>query len=149
MEATISHQLKSPHSKALEPDCLSPLASDYDTASWGEGSGEGRRKEGSMAETSERSGTRTEEKKEREEERNYAQRASSPLLRVSESRDESRSPERSRERKPEKAPPKETPPEAPKAEAPKQKRPNRKSPRKGQNLQHQKVNAISDFRFQI
>jgi hypothetical protein len=37
IEATISHQLKDPHSKVLEPDCLSPLASNYDTASRGRG----------------------------------------------------------------------------------------------------------------
>jgi hypothetical protein len=36
-EATISYQLKDPHSKALEPDRLSPSASNYDTASNGEG----------------------------------------------------------------------------------------------------------------
>jgi len=36
IEATISHQLKDPHSKALEPDCLSPSASKYGTASHGE-----------------------------------------------------------------------------------------------------------------
>jgi len=30
MQATISHHLKDPHSKALEPDCLSPFACDYD-----------------------------------------------------------------------------------------------------------------------
>jgi hypothetical protein len=35
MQATISHNLKEPHSKALEPDCLSPLACDYDTVSEG------------------------------------------------------------------------------------------------------------------
>ena len=40
MEATISHQLKDPHSKALEPDCLSPPVSNYGTASqWGRGDG--------------------------------------------------------------------------------------------------------------
>jgi hypothetical protein len=33
IEATISHQLKDPHSKVLEPDCLSPSASNYDTVS--------------------------------------------------------------------------------------------------------------------
>jgi hypothetical protein len=42
IEATISHQLKDPHSKVLEPDYLSPSPSNYDTASWrGEGGGEG------------------------------------------------------------------------------------------------------------
>jgi len=30
---TIPHTIKDPHSKALEPDCLCPRASDYDTAS--------------------------------------------------------------------------------------------------------------------
>jgi hypothetical protein len=33
---TISHNLKDPHSKALEPDCLSPFACNYDTVSKGE-----------------------------------------------------------------------------------------------------------------
>jgi hypothetical protein len=33
MQATISHHLKDPHSKALEPDCLSPFARDCDTVS--------------------------------------------------------------------------------------------------------------------
>ncbi len=33
----ISHNLKDPHSKALEPDCLSPLVCDYDTVSKGRG----------------------------------------------------------------------------------------------------------------
>jgi hypothetical protein len=33
IQATISHQLKDPRSKVLEPDCLSPSASNYDTAS--------------------------------------------------------------------------------------------------------------------
>jgi hypothetical protein len=42
IQATISHNLKDPHSKALKPDCLSPFACDYDTASGGEGKGEGR-----------------------------------------------------------------------------------------------------------
>jgi hypothetical protein len=32
IQATISHNLKDPHSKALEPDCLSPFLCDYDTA---------------------------------------------------------------------------------------------------------------------
>jgi hypothetical protein len=36
IEGTISHQLKDPHSKVLEPDCLSLSASNYDTASEGE-----------------------------------------------------------------------------------------------------------------
>jgi hypothetical protein len=39
IEATISHQLKDPHSKALEPDCLSPSPSNYDTAFRGEREG--------------------------------------------------------------------------------------------------------------
>ena len=34
---TISHNLKDPHAKALEPDCLSPFACDYDTVSQGGG----------------------------------------------------------------------------------------------------------------
>jgi hypothetical protein len=37
IQATISYNLKSPHSKALEPDCLSPFACDCNTASEGEG----------------------------------------------------------------------------------------------------------------
>jgi len=37
IQATVSHILKDPHSKALEPDCLFPFASDYDTVSEGEG----------------------------------------------------------------------------------------------------------------
>ena len=36
IQATISHHSKNPHSKALEPDCLSPFACDYDTVSLGE-----------------------------------------------------------------------------------------------------------------
>ena len=36
---TIPHTIKDPHSKALEPDCLCPRASDYDTASRGGGKG--------------------------------------------------------------------------------------------------------------
>ena len=39
IQATISHNLKDPHSKALEPDCLSPFACDYDTVSKGEDEG--------------------------------------------------------------------------------------------------------------
>jgi hypothetical protein len=42
MQASISHNLKGPHSKSLEPDCLSPFASDYDTVSWEEGEGDDR-----------------------------------------------------------------------------------------------------------
>jgi hypothetical protein len=33
IQATISHTLKDPHSKALEPDCLSLSVCNYDTAS--------------------------------------------------------------------------------------------------------------------
>ena len=33
IQATISHDLKDPHPKSLEPDCLSPLAGNYDTVS--------------------------------------------------------------------------------------------------------------------
>jgi hypothetical protein len=33
-QETISHTLKDPHSKALEPDCLCPWTSDCDTASY-------------------------------------------------------------------------------------------------------------------
>jgi hypothetical protein len=35
IQGTISHNLKDPHSKALEPDCLSPFACDCKTASEG------------------------------------------------------------------------------------------------------------------
>jgi hypothetical protein len=35
MKAAISYNLKDPHSKALEPDCLSPSAFNYDTVSVG------------------------------------------------------------------------------------------------------------------
>jgi len=42
MQATVSPHLRDPHSKALEPDCLSPFACDYDTVSKGEGGGEGK-----------------------------------------------------------------------------------------------------------
>jgi hypothetical protein len=35
IQATISHKLEDPHSKALEPDGLSPFASNCDTASEG------------------------------------------------------------------------------------------------------------------
>jgi hypothetical protein len=42
IQAVIPYNLKAPHSKALEPDCLPPSAFDYDTVSWGEGKGEGR-----------------------------------------------------------------------------------------------------------
>jgi hypothetical protein len=42
IQATVSHNLKIPHSKALEPDCLSLFACHYDTVSlW-----RGRRKRG-------------------------------------------------------------------------------------------------------
>jgi hypothetical protein len=37
IQATISHNLKDPHSKTLEPDRLSPFACNYDTASKGRG----------------------------------------------------------------------------------------------------------------
>ena len=33
IQATISHNLKDPHPKSLEPDCLSHLAGNYDTVS--------------------------------------------------------------------------------------------------------------------
>jgi len=36
IEATISHNLKDPLSKSLEPDCLSPFVWHYDTVSYGE-----------------------------------------------------------------------------------------------------------------
>jgi hypothetical protein len=39
IQATISNHLKDPHSKALEPNCLSPYSCDYDTASSGEREG--------------------------------------------------------------------------------------------------------------
>ena len=32
-QETISHTIRNPHSKALEPDCLRPWACDYDTVS--------------------------------------------------------------------------------------------------------------------
>jgi hypothetical protein len=41
IQVTISHHLKDPHSKALEPDCVSPFACDYDTVSSGGGPGWG------------------------------------------------------------------------------------------------------------
>jgi len=41
--AMISHILKNPRSKALEPDCLSPFAYHYDTASKGKREGKGVR----------------------------------------------------------------------------------------------------------
>jgi hypothetical protein len=42
IQATTCHNLKDPHSKALEPDCLSPFACNYDTVSpCGEGEGGG------------------------------------------------------------------------------------------------------------
>jgi hypothetical protein len=34
-QETISHTIRIPHSKALEPDCLCPWDCDYDTASEG------------------------------------------------------------------------------------------------------------------
>jgi hypothetical protein len=37
IQASISHNLRDPHSKALEPDCLSPSAFNYDTVPGGEG----------------------------------------------------------------------------------------------------------------
>jgi len=36
IQPTISHNLEDPHSKALEPDCLSPFPCDYDIVSKGE-----------------------------------------------------------------------------------------------------------------
>ena len=39
IQATLSHHLKDPHSKILEPDCLSPFVYHYDTVSRGEGEG--------------------------------------------------------------------------------------------------------------
>jgi hypothetical protein len=33
IQGTIPHNLKDPHSKALERDCLSPFGCDYDTVS--------------------------------------------------------------------------------------------------------------------
>jgi hypothetical protein len=44
IQAAISHNLKDPHSKALELDCLPPFAYDYDTVCQG-----GRVKEGVMS----------------------------------------------------------------------------------------------------
>jgi hypothetical protein len=35
IQASISYNLRDPHSKALEPDCLSPSAFNYDTVSKG------------------------------------------------------------------------------------------------------------------
>ncbi len=37
IQAMISHTLKDPHSKALEPDCLSSFAGNCDTVSKGDG----------------------------------------------------------------------------------------------------------------
>jgi hypothetical protein len=37
IQATIPNNLKEPHSKALEPDCRSPFAWDYDPFSKGRG----------------------------------------------------------------------------------------------------------------
>jgi len=37
MQATVSHNLKDPHFKSLEPNCLSPFACDYDTVSYEKG----------------------------------------------------------------------------------------------------------------
>ena len=42
IQARISHNLKDPHSKALEPDCPFPSACDCDTVSLGEGKDEER-----------------------------------------------------------------------------------------------------------
>jgi len=39
IEVTISHNLKDPHSKALEPDCLSPLVTVTTQSLVGEGKG--------------------------------------------------------------------------------------------------------------
>jgi hypothetical protein len=41
IQATISHNLKEPHSKALESDCLFPLLAAATQSRWGEGWGEG------------------------------------------------------------------------------------------------------------
>jgi len=38
IQTTVSHNIKDPHSKALEPDCLFPLARHCDTVSQGKGS---------------------------------------------------------------------------------------------------------------
>jgi len=48
IQATISHNLKDPHSKALEPDRLSPFACDYDTVCEGRGLEQGRLEIGSL-----------------------------------------------------------------------------------------------------
>jgi len=40
IQATISHHLKDPHSKALEPDCLSPRVPITTRSLKGEGNGE-------------------------------------------------------------------------------------------------------------
>jgi len=37
IQAAISHTLKDPHPKALEPDCLSPSVFNYDAVSKGRG----------------------------------------------------------------------------------------------------------------
>jgi hypothetical protein len=37
VQAMISHNIKDPHSKSLEPDCLSPFFCNYDTVSQGGG----------------------------------------------------------------------------------------------------------------
>ena len=41
IQEVISYNLKDPHSKALESDCLFPSAFNYDTVSLGRGWGEG------------------------------------------------------------------------------------------------------------
>ena len=41
IQATISHNPKDPHFKALEPDGLSPFVCDYDTVSLAKGGKEG------------------------------------------------------------------------------------------------------------
>ena len=37
VQATVPHNLKDPHSKTLEPDCLAPFVCHYDTVSVGGG----------------------------------------------------------------------------------------------------------------
>jgi hypothetical protein len=41
IQVTISHNLKDPHSKVLEPDCLSPLLTVMTQSPRGEGEGGG------------------------------------------------------------------------------------------------------------
>ena len=42
IESAISHNVKDPHSKALEPDCLSPRLAIMTQSRQGEGKGEGK-----------------------------------------------------------------------------------------------------------